>query len=252
MGELVYTTDLGVLYHGDTFEIMEQLAIAEMKVDMIFADLPYGQTRNKWDSELDLEELWKHYKNLTTEKTPIVFTAQQPFTSTLVVSNIENYRDEWIWKKSYVTGHLNAKKKPMRNHESVLVFYEKLPTYNPQFTEGEPYKSVATGEKGSKNYGKQSAYTIDNPGIRYPRTVQEWSKAKGKYHRTQKPVSMFEYFIKTYTNEGDLVLDNVSGSGTTAIACENTNRRWICIEREKEFIDITIKRLEELKVDKEY
>jgi site-specific DNA-methyltransferase (adenine-specific) len=253
----IYKYPNGVLYHGDCLQVMESLVGAGLKVDLILADLPYGTTQNKWDSVLPLSELWKLYsgktdtkpftnKGLARERTPIVLTAQTPFDKILGVSNIEFLKYEWIWYKNYFTGHLNAKKMPLKDHENVLVFYKKLPTYNPQFTEGEPYYTEATGENTSSNYGKQSEYVIDNPGIRYPRTVQKFDKAKGKHHPTQKPLPLFEYLIKTYTNEGDLVIDNVLGSGTTAIACERLNRKWIGIEKEEKYIEVIRNRLGEL------
>jgi site-specific DNA-methyltransferase (adenine-specific) len=214
---------------------------------MILADLPYGTTQNKWDSVLPLDKIWELYEQLIKDKGAIVLTAQTPFDKVLGASNLGLLRYEWIWKKTYHTGHLNAKRMPLKNHENILVFYKHLPTYNPQFTEGEPYKTVVPDDaKTSSNYGKQSGYTIDNKGIRYPRSVVTFDKAKGTFHPTQKPVEMFRYFIRTYTNEREIVLDNVIGSGTTALACELEGRKWIGIEKKEEYIKITNERLSEL------
>lgn len=238
----------GYLWDGDCLEVMDLLLCMNFaeSVDLILADLPYGTTQNKWDSIIDLSELWMRYWQLLKPNGAIVLTAQSPFDKILGASMIEYYKYEWIWKKTYHTGHLNSKKMPLKNHENVLVFYKKLPTYNPQMTKGEPYTSkVPEDAKTSSNYGKQSAYEINNTGERYPRSVLTFDKAKGKYHPTQKPVALFEYMIKTYTNPGEWVLDNVMGSGTTAIACENTGRNWLGIEREQKYIDIIIERLQE-------
>lgn len=237
----------GVLIHGDCLEVMEELIKAEIKVDMILADLPYGTTQNKWDSVIPLDKLWDLYKGIIKEDGAIVLTAQTPFDKVLGASNLEMLKYEWIWKKTYHTGHLNAKKMPLKNHENILVFYKKLPTYNPQFEEGEPYKTkVPDNAKTSSNYGKQSGYTIDNKGIRYPRSVITFDKAKGRYHPTQKPVKLFRYLIRTYTNEGDVVLDNVCGSGTTALASTYEGRKWIAIEKEEKYVNITKERLSDL------
>jgi len=242
---LAYKTKLGVLVHDDCFNTFETLIKEKVKVDLILADLPYGTTQNNWDSVLPLDLLWKNYWQLCKERTPVVLTAQYPFDKTLGASQIEYLKYEWIWKKNYATGHLNSKSMPMKNHENILVFYKKPPTYNPQFTEGEPYKSVVGADaKTSSNYGVQGAYVIDNPGIRYPRTVLDFDKARGSFHPTQKPLALFEYMIKTYTNPNDVVLDNVLGSGTTAVACERLGRKWIGIEKEAKYIEVIIKRLE--------
>jgi site-specific DNA-methyltransferase (adenine-specific) len=243
----IYSHNNGILIHGDCLTVMEKLIKLNLKVDMILADLPYGTTQNKWDSVLPLDKIWELYEQLIKDKGAIVLTAQTPFDKVLGASNLGLLRYEWIWKKTYHTGHLNAKRMPLKNHENILVFYKHLPTYNPQFTEGEPYKTVVPDDaKTSSNYGKQSGYTIDNKGIRYPRSVVTFDKAKGTFHPTQKPVEMFRYFIRTYTNEREIVLDNVIGSGTTALACELEGRKWIGIEKKEEYIKITNERLSEL------
>lgn len=152
------------------------------------------------------------------------------------------FKYEWVWRKQQGTGFLNAKKQPLRNHESVLVFYKKQPTYNPQFTEGKPY--TCKSGAGSKNYGEQIQIITENDGKRYPLTVLDFGYDKTKYHPTAKPLALMEYLIKTYTNEGDLILDNCAGSGTTGLAAKNLNRQFILIEKEQKYYDIIIERLQ--------
>lgn len=235
--------ELNNIYNEDCLEGMKR--IPDGSVDMILADLPYGTTRNKWDTVIPLDLLWEQYNRVIKERGAILLTAQTPFDKVLGVSNLENLRYEWIWDKRLPTGHLNAKRMPLKRHENILVFYKKLPVYNPQFTEGEPYdKGFALRE--SENWGKQVAVGGKNSsGKRYPTSLIVKSNAnqRGKLHPTQKPVALFEYLIKTYTNEGDTVLDNVMGSGTTAIACLNTNRNFIGFEMDKEYFDIANERI---------
>jgi site-specific DNA-methyltransferase (adenine-specific) len=230
-------TKNGILLKGDCLEILPKL---KKPVDMILCDLPYGTTQNKWDSIIDLPSLWAQYKRLT--KGAVVLSAQTPFDKVLGCSNLDMLKYEWIWEKENGTGHLNAKKMPMKNHENVLVFYKEQCIYNPQFTDGKAYKQKSG--KQSSNYGDQIQIVTDNAGIRYPLSVQKVPRDKDKVHPTQKPVALFEYLIRTYTNEGMTVLDNCAGSGTTAIACENIGRKWICIEREEKYCEIIAKRLE--------
>lgn len=231
-----------MLYHGDCLEIMKTLPAAS--VDLILCDLPYGVTaRNPWDSVIDWKELWSCYGRTAKETSPIVLTATQPFASACVMSKPEWFKYEWIWKKPLGTGFLNAKKQPLRNHEQVLVFYRQQCLYNPQKTPGKPYKV----KKGSEtmNYGKHDCVVTNNEtGDRYPLTVQEFNYDKEKLHPTQKPLSLMEYLIKTYTNEGDTVLDNCMGSGTTGIACINTNRNFIGIEKDEKYFELASKRIE--------
>lgn len=172
-----------------------------------------------------------------------MLTAQTPFDKVLGCSNLKMLKYEWIWQKNRGAGHLNAKKVPLKNHENVLVFYKKPPTYNPQMRAGEPYKR--DNNNGSSNYGKQGWVTVTNNGTRYPLTVTEFSVVEKTVHPTQKPVALFEYLIHTYTNEGETVLDNCIGSGTTAVVCVNTNRNFIGIEQEQEYCEIANKRIED-------
>jgi len=230
-----YSDSNADIYCGDCLEIMPNLP----KVDMILCDLPYGVTaRNTWDSIIPTDKLWQQYERLTDGA--IVLTAIQPFTSLLVISNLKQFKYEWIWEKQQGTGFLNAKKQPLRNHESVLVFYRQQPIYNPQFTEGKPY--VCKSGKGSNNYGEQVSVVTENDGKRYPLTVQKFAYDGKKEHPTQKPVALFEYLIRTYTNEGATVLDNCLGSGTTAVACKNTNRKCVGIELSEDYCAIAAAR----------
>ena len=222
--------------------------IPDKSIDMILCDLPYGTTKNKWDSIIDLDELWNHYNRIIKDNGAIVLTAQTPFDKVLGVSNLKMLKYEWIWEKTSATGHLNAKKMPMKAHENILVFYKKPPTYNPQKTTGHERK-VSTAKhkrnsKNSSNYGESSATTYDSTE-RYPRSVQLFStdKQKSSLHPTQKPVALFEYLIKTYSNEGETVLDNCMGSGTTAVACMNTNRNYIGFELDKDYYELANERI---------
>lgn len=223
------------LYHGDCLELMQD--IDDKSVGLILCDLPYGVTnRNKWDEVIPFEPLWEHYERIIKDNAAIVLTATQPFATSLISSNRDLFRYDLIWEKSTPTGFLNANRMPLRNHELVLVFYKHLPTYNPQFWYSTPYKTKATSE--SSNWGKYKTTETDaSDGRRYPLSVIEIAgERQNKLHPTQKPVELFKYLIRTYTNEGDLVLDNCMGSGTTAIACIDTNRNWIGMELEEEYI----------------
>ena len=241
--------ELNSIYNEDCLEGMKR--IPDGSVDMILCDLPYGTTRNKWDTVIPLEPLWEQYNRVIKERGAILLTAQTPFDKVLGVSNLENLKYEWIWDKKLATGHLNAKRMPLKRHENILVFYKKTPVYNPQFTKGEPYdKGFALRE--SENWGKQVAVSGKNSsGKRYPTSLIVKSNAnqRGKLHPTQKPVSLFEYLIKTYTNKGETVLDNCMGSGTTAIACLNTNRNFIGFELDKEYFDIANERINKHKLE---
>src|SRR5699024_3384356 len=190
---------------------------------------------------IPLDELWQQYNRVIKDNGAIVLTAQTPFDKVLGVSNLKMLKYEWIWTKYSETGHLNAKKMPMKNHENILVFYKKLPTYNPQMTKGTPYTQKSG--RASSNYNPQERVTTVNEGYRYPLTVQKFKSEKG-LHPTQKPVELFEYLIKTYTNDGETVMDNCMGSGTTAIACMNTNRNFIGFELDKKYFELANDRIE--------
>ena len=230
---------------GDCLEKMKD--IPDNSIDMILTDLPYGVTaRNKWDVIIPIDKLWEQWNRIKKETTPIVLTSMQPFSSLLVNSNLKDFKYEIIWNKKLVTGHLNAKKQVLRQHEQIVIFYSKQCTYNPQRVKGNPTHSRGIPkEKDSLNYGKE-VHTNNINDLKYPTSILEIQKVQsGKcVHPTEKPVELFEYLIKTYSNEGDMVLDCCAGSGTTAIACINTNRNYICIEKEQKYYDIMKDRIE--------
>ena len=219
--------------------------IPDGSVDMILCDLPYGTTACKWDSIIPFAPLWEQYERVIKDNGAIVLTSDEPFTSQLINSNIKKFRYKWIWKKPYSTGFMNANKMPLKNVEDVLVFYKKLPTYNPQGLVEVNKKQVRKRDKGTTIYNdmglKEGEYT--QKFTNYPKQVIETTKKEKTYHPTQKPVELFEYLIKTYTNEGETVLDNCMGSGTTAISCLNTNRNYIGFEMDKEYFDIANERI---------
>lgn len=235
------------LYNEECLECMSYLPPAS--VDMILCDLPYGTTACKWDSVIPFEPLWEQYRRVCKKNAAIVLTSAQPFTSMLVMSNLRDFKYDWCWRKPKGTGHLNAKKQPMRDKEDVLVFYQEQCTYNPQFTAGTPYKDKAGKDHLAKtsmtgSYGVYTNYREDNEGKRYPKQVIEFGVVeRGTLHPTQKPVALMEYLIKTYTHPGQLVLDNTMGSGTTGVACMNTGRRFIGIERDEKYFGIAEKRI---------
>lgn len=228
---------------GDCLELMS--VIPDGSIDLVLCDLPYGTTKCAWDCPLDLGRLWAEYRRIS--RGAIVLTAQTPFDKVLGSSNLSMLRYEWIWEKTHPTGHLNAKKMPMKAHENILVFYDRLPTYNPIKTTGHKRKSATKRMDSTKCYGAQEFTSLAYDSTeRYPRSVQVFSsdKQRSKLHDTQKPVSLMEYLIRTYTNEGDTVLDNCMGSGTTGVACVNTGRKFIGIELDAGYFEIARKRIE--------
>lgn len=228
------------LLHGDCLELMKD--IPDGSIDMILADLPYGTTACKWDTIIPFEPLWAEYERIIKDNGAIVLTGSQPFTSALVMSNPKLFRYEWIWEKEQGVNFLLAKKQPMKVHENILFFSRKQTTYKPQMTYGKPYVS-GKGDSGEVT-GRVVKKQTKNNGTRYPRTVQRINRETGM-HPTQKPVGLFEYLIKTYTNEGETVLDNVMGSGTTGVACLNTNRRFIGMELDDDYFKIANERIED-------
>ena len=231
------------LYEGDCLNILPKLA--DNSVEMLMVDLTYGTTACKWDSVIPLDQLWKQYNRICKKNAAMVFTAAQPFTTILASSNIENFKYEWIWEKPQGTNPMNAKVMPLKSHENILVFYRKKPTYNPQMWYSTPYSGFSSNvSKIGEVYGSQQSKHRDNPeGSRYPKTILKYKQEKG-LHPTQKPVGLMEYLIKTYTNEDEIVLDNTMGSGTTGVACMNTNRKFIGIESDKKYFDIAKQRIE--------
>ena len=278
---------------GDCMDLMWN--IPDKSIDLIFADLPFGTTNCRWDQQIPLNDhvkikkkifnkdqyylkmfldgfkkedidvswkesmnigLWTHYERIIKDNGAILLFAQTPFDKVLGESNLNLLRYEWIWEKTSATGHLNANDMPMKAHENILVFYKKLPTYNPIKTTGHVRKVSSAKNRAAcivRRNGTDDIYNDEYPDKvqdydsteRFPRSVQVFKsdKQKSKLHKTQKPVALLEYFIKTYTNEGDLVLDNVAGSGSTGEACENTNRQYILMEKDEKIYNNIIERL---------
>ena len=236
--------ELNKIYCMDCLEGMKY--IDDKSIDMILCDLPYGTTQNKWDTVIPLNALWEQYERIIKDNGMICLTATQPFATQLINSNEKLFRYDLIWDKKLPTGFLNAKRQPLRRHELILCFYKKMPVYNPIMRKGKQRS------KGGKLYSLSDCYgTINQPKEKeiydeyYPTSIIEIGNAnqKGKIHPTQKPVELFEWLIKTYTNENEVVLDNCMGSGTTAIACINTNRNYIGFELSPEYCDIAEKRI---------
>ena len=228
------------LYNGDCLELMKN--IPDKSIDMILCDLPYGKTRNKWDSIISLDKLWEQYNRIIKDNGAITLFAQTPFDKVLGVSNLKMLKYEWIWEKEQGTGFLNAKKMPLKNHENILIFYKKPPIYNPQMKKGKPY----TLERNTftVNYGKQvDMVRTENTGERYPLTILKFKRDKEKLHPTQKPIALLEYLIKTYTKENEIVLDNCMGSGSTGVACVNANRNFIGMELDNNYFNTAKERI---------
>ena len=232
------------LIQGDCLEKMKE--IPDKTIDMILCDLPYGKTRNKWDSVISLDKLWEQYNRIIKDNGAIVLFAQTPFDKVLGSSNLKMLKYEWIWEKEQGTGFLNAKTMPLNNHENILIFYKKPPIYNPQMKKGKPY----TLERNTftVNYGKQvDMVRTENTGERYPLTILKFKRDKEKLHPTQKPVALLECLIKTYTNEGEIVLDNCMGTGSTGVARINTNRNFLGLEKDENYFNIACNRIKEVK-----
>lgn len=228
---------------GDCLELMKE--IPDGSIDMILCDLPYGTTKNKWDSVIPFEPLWEQYNRIIKDNGVILLFAQPPFDKRLGASNINMLKYEWIWEKTKATGHLNSKKMPMKAHENILVFYKNLPTYNPQGIKKKAIPTIRKGNKGNgSNYGKSDKDAIQE-FENYPRDILQYASETKTAHPTQKPVALLEYLIKTYTNEGDVILDNCMGSGTTCVACVNTNRHYIGFELDEKYFEIAKKRIKE-------
>jgi site-specific DNA-methyltransferase (adenine-specific) len=240
---------LNRIYQRDCLEGMA--IIPDKSIDMILCDLPYGTTACKWDTVIPFDKLWEQYERIIKDNGAIVLTAVQPFTSALIMSNQKLFRYEWVWEKDRHANFLFAKKMPLKVHENICVFYKRAPTYNPIMTKGKPNHTRNTHLHGEESFreglGNSVKATASNlSGMKYPRTVQYFKcVGKGKNeHPTQKPVELFEYLIKTYTDEGEIVLDNCIGSGTTAVAATRLNRNFIGFERESEYVRIANQRLE--------
>ena len=253
MNELEIITDNYSIYQGDCLEVMKD--ISDKSIDMILCDLPYGTTKNKWDMIIPFEPLWEQYNRVIKDNGAIVLFGQGMFTAKLMLSQEKIWRYNLIWEKDRPSGFLNAKRMPLRSHEDILVFYKKTPTYNPQFWNGNPLHGMGTKYKEGKltnnNYGKYKLYknlSAEREGDtkKYPRSILKFKRPHPPIFPTQKPVDLCEWLIKTYTNEGEIVLDNCMGSGSTGVACVNTNRKFIGIELDENYFEISKKRLEEV------
>jgi site-specific DNA-methyltransferase (adenine-specific) len=231
---------------GDCLEVMK--TIPDKSIDMILCDLPYGTTACKWDTIIPFEPLWEQYKRIIKDNGAIVLTASQPFTSALVMSNIKMFKYEWIWEKDGGSNFATVKYMPMKEHENVLVFGKNKITYNEQREErigsrkGRITTSKASQPKKENVYNSIPPVEMICQKLRCPRSIQRFTRERGE-HPTQKPVALFEYLIKTYTNEGELVLDNCAGSGTTGVACKNLNRDCILIEKDENYFKIAEQRI---------
>ena len=233
-----YKGDRVWMMQGDCLERMKE--IPSGSVDMVLADPPYGTTACKWDSIIPLEPMWEQLKRVIKPNGAIVMTAAQPFSSILGASNVEDLRYSWVWEKTSATGHLNAKRMPMKNHEDVMVFYKKQPTYNPQGIQRFGKTTRRGGNGGC--YGKSGAENFQE-FTNYPRTIQKFQSEGKTIHPTQKPVALMEYLIKTYTNKGETVLDFTMGSGTTGVACMNIGRKFIGIELDADIYQVSLSRV---------
>lgn len=236
------------LWQGDCLELMKD--IPDKSIDMILCDLPYGITKCKWDSVIPFEPLWEQYNRIIKDKGTILLFGSEPFSSKLRISNLRMYKYDWIWKKTKAQDFLNSKKMPLKDYENICVFYKRLPVYNPQ---GIIYGNFQNDRKSKYNkgediYGKEKEFGISHMS-NFPKQIIEFSNpsGKGQLHPTQKPVALLEYLVKTYTNEGDVVLDNCMGSGSTGVACVNLHRKFIGIEKDKKYFEIAKARIKEFK-----
>lgn len=237
------------LIHGETLEQMALLP--NESIDLILADLPYGATKVEWDKILPFDKLWENYERLIRPNGAVILFSQQPFTTKLISSNYKMFRYEIIWNKVRTTGFLNSNRMPLKQHENILIFYKKLPTYNPQMTEGR----APSHSRGTKATAKNRVYGDFNPkntskslnsNLKFPTDVLTLSNkvTKGQLHPTQKPIELLEWLIKTYSNPGDLILDNVMGSGSTGVAAVNTGRDFVGIELNDKYFNIAKNRIE--------
>lgn len=246
------------LFNGDCLEVMKD--IPDGSIDLVLTDPPYGTTACKWDSVIPLEPMWEQIKRVIKPNGAIVLFGSQPFTSTLIVSNLEEFKYEWVWYKNTTSGFALAKKQPMRCHENILVFYKKQPTYNyikePRDMNAESVSRMAyefTSTKGTnalQNGIPKVQFIPESKTMAYPKTVKKFNtvpnNSSDRYHPTQKPVPLMEYLIRTYTNEDEVVLDFTMGSGTTGVACMNTNRKFTGIEKDEGYFKIAKERIEKV------
>ena len=245
------------IYKGDCLELMPKL-LDDKSVDMIFCDLPYGTTQCKWDSIIDLDKLWKEYKRVIKDNGAIVLFSAEPFSSNLIMSNTKDFKYRWTWNKIKASNHLNSRRQPLRCIEDICVFYKNQPTYNPQLRDRlkknirDPKREYGKGN--NKTYGETKENYLFNSGREiplekgYPLDLLEFSQlgsfGNKRVHPTQKPIELIEYMIKTYTNEGDLILDNACGSGTTGLGAKNLNRNYIMMEQDPKYYEIACERVQ--------
>jgi len=239
-----------MLFNADMFEVFPTLE--DSSIDLLLTDFPYGtlNKRNTWDNVIDYEAFWKEALRICKPNAAIISTAAQPFTSVLISSNYKNFKYTLVWEKSKATGYLNSKKQPLRAHEDIVVFYRKQPTYNPQMIQGKPYdKGKAVRDTEAYGVQTKSVHVKNDTGLRYPRSVLYFTTAEseGKHHPTQKPVDLFRWLIRTYSNEGDVILDPCMGGGTTGIAASVENRKFVGIEREEKYYLVAKERIENTK-----
>lgn len=230
---------LNKIHHADALDLLRRLPDAS--IDMVLCDLPYGVTACEWDTIIPIEPMWKELRRVVKKRSAIVLTATQPFTSRLVSSNYKMFRYEWIWEKEQGTNFLDAWRKPYKVHESILVFSSDFVPYNPQLSEGNPY--INGKHRGTSVYGKFNDKQVYKDHGRLPRSIIQFLRETG-FHPTQKPVALFEYLIKTYTQPNEIVLDMTCGSGTTAIAARKTGRQFICGDLSAEYVEVARKRLQ--------
>lgn len=237
--ELLGSLQLNRLYQIDCFDGLP--LIPDQSIDLIVCDLPYGQTSNTWDSILDLNKLWDEYKRIIKPNGVITLTAKGQFMVDLILSNREWFRYEWVWDKDKGANFAHVRYRPLNVHEYVLIFYNKVGTYNPQMTEGKPYKQKRSQESISGIADNIERFTTESDGKRYPKSIIRVNGMAQRHivHPTQKPLDLFEYIIKTYSNEGDIVLDNCVGSGTMPVAAIKNNRRWIGFETDSKYIEMS-------------
>lgn len=229
---------------GDCIQLMQQ--IKDKSIDLILCDLPYGTTACKWDHVISLDELWRQYDRIIKDNGAIVLFSSEPFTSALIQSKIKLFKYKWIWQKEQGVNPLLAKKQPLNDIEEICVFYKRQCNYYPQFEQGKPYKITRDKKERTcqiNNHTFKETTTINN-GKRYPKRVLRFKRETG-LHPTQKPIALLEYLIKTYTNEGECVLDNCMGSGSCGVACIRTNRKFIGIEQDSKYFEIARKRMQE-------
>jgi site-specific DNA-methyltransferase (adenine-specific) len=251
------------LYNGDCLEVMDRLIEKGVKVDAIITDPPYGTTACKWDSVIHFEAMWERLNKLIKDNGAIVLFGSEPFSSALRMSNIKNYKYDWVWEKQQGANFANVNYQPFRVSECVSVFGEfatsfnkkKTKNYNPQMSEGTPYLCKSGKQKhDTLNNGsaKDGLHITENKGQRHPRNIIKFNHDKTKHHPTQKPVALMEYLVKTYTNEGEIVLDFTMGSGTTGVACKNLNRKFIGIELDEKYFNIAKERIEKEPIQQEH